>query len=433
MIKIYEMNEEEIKEVINKYLEVKIYEKKKYGEVFTPVELINNMLDKLPKKIWSDYSLKWLDPTAGVGNFMMVIYLRLMEGLKSWKTNKEERSKHIIENMLYMVEINKKNADVIKKLFGGKVNLFCGDFLAEECKNWFCDDYRADIVVGNPPFQDDYAHKSGSGGKSKLYERIFLKALMILNSGGYLTFITPDNIFSGNGVVAYNTLLENNVIFVSFNDNLQEYFPSIQQKVCFFLLQKTDKTNKILTLIENIDGKTFKTILVNRPLNPIRNWNLYTEGLTKKYISNERNNAIYNRGKQLKSYRGNKYPIIYTMNKMLYTNNIDYAVGFGVKKAIIFLISPNLEFKMDYMGKYGIGPNTFYISFDNNKQGKVLEKFLNSSIYKTLALATKTSRQFLKIGFIEYLNLNKIMKQTNKNNISKKKKIQIKNKTKKIY
>jgi hypothetical protein len=74
---------------------------------------------------------------------------------------------------------------------------------------------------------------------------------------------------------------------------------------------------------------------------------------------------------------------------------------------------------MDYIGKYGIGPNTFYIPFNTVAEGKRLEQFLKSDEYKMLALATKTTRQYLKIGFIEHLNLAKIMgsrsSKTNKN------------------
>jgi hypothetical protein len=54
---------------------------------------------------------------------------------------------------------------------------------------------------------------------------------------GYLCFITPDNIFSGNGVVAYNTLIHNHILFVSFNDNLKHFFPTIQQKTCYFCIK----------------------------------------------------------------------------------------------------------------------------------------------------------------------------------------------------
>jgi hypothetical protein len=66
---------------------------------------------------------------------------------------------------------------------------------------------------------------------------------------------------------------------------------------------------------------------------------------------------------------------------------------------------------MDYSGEFGIGPNTFYIPFNTNSEGKRLETFLNSNDYKTLALSTKTTRQYLKIAFIEHLKLTKIMGQ----------------------
>jgi type I restriction-modification system DNA methylase subunit len=82
MKRIYEMNYEEISNLINKYLNIRTYEKKKYGEVFTPIELINIMLDKLPRDVWLNHKLKWLDPSAGIGNFIIIIYLRLMENFE---------------------------------------------------------------------------------------------------------------------------------------------------------------------------------------------------------------------------------------------------------------------------------------------------------------------------------------------------------------
>jgi hypothetical protein len=110
----------------------------------------------------------------------------------------------------------------------------------------------------------------------------------------------------------------------------------------------------------------------------------------------------------MQSYKGNKYSLIYTTSKSLYTNNAELAPGLGIKKAVLFSISSDLAFKMDYSGKYGVGPNTFYIPFDTNTQGHNLEKFLNSEEYKTLANATKTTRQYLKIAFIEHLILTTI-------------------------
>jgi hypothetical protein len=330
--------------------------------------------------------------------------------------------------MLYMVEINKNNCNICKSIFGPNVRLICGDFLTE-LKFPGRDHISFDCIIGNPPFHDDYGlnglGKRINGGKNKLYERIFLKSYSLLNNGGYISFVVPDNIFSGNGSLSYQTIIKNNIPFVSFNPVNQTYFDKIQQPVCYFILNKTNKQG--LTVVEHDDQLTFKIKLQNRPVNPIRNWTLKTEKLIQQFVSSERNNVYYNRGKSLISYKGNKYSVIFTDNKNIQTNNLKLAPGFGQKKAILFSISPDLAFKMDYSGKFGAGPNTFYIPFNTITEGKKLEQFLNSEDYKTLALATKTSRQYLKIAFIEYLKLTKIMGHSK----TKKRKIQNYNKTRK--
>ena len=120
---ILKKSPEEIQEIIERYLPVRQSEKDKFGEVFTPVVLINEMLDKLPKAVWSNKEYKWLDPANGIGNFPMMIYTRLMEGLDKKIENNEARQKHIIENMLYMVELNEKNVAISRKIFGPKANI----------------------------------------------------------------------------------------------------------------------------------------------------------------------------------------------------------------------------------------------------------------------------------------------------------------------
>ena len=412
--KIYKMTENQIDDYIKQLIPIKKLEKDKYAEVFTSPLLINKMLDLFPNHVWSNSKLTWLDPSVGAGFFMICVYLRLMKGLKNWEHDEQKRSKHIIENMLFMVEINKKNCDICKSLFGNNVRLICGDFLDTLKFNGYGDhDLLFDCIVGNPPFQNDFGlsdlGKRINGGKSKLYERIFLKSFSLLKNGGFLSFVVPDNIFAGNGSLSYQTIVKNRVPYVSFNPSNHLFFPEIQQPICYFILHK--QSNSGLTTIEHSDKLTFQIELLDRPVNPIRNWTPYTEKLIIKFVSNQRNNVKYIRGKSLKSYKGNKYNIIYTPCKSLQTNNPSLAPGIGIKKAILFSISTNLEFKMDFSGKFGVGPNTFYIPFHSNREGKKIEAFLNSSDYKTLALATKTTRQYLKIAFIEYLNFSKIMKK----------------------
>ena len=431
---IHEMNIEEINDFIHYHLPIKKVEKDTYGEVFTPSELINKMLDGLPKKVWTTPSLKWLEPNNGIGNFMMIVYVRLMEGLEHWETNKQKRSNHIIQHMLYMVEINEANCKIAKQLFGPKANLFCEDFLSWKPSILF------DCIVGNPPFQDPVTNKHKTGSKSKLYERILLKSIECLRPGGFLAFITPDNLFSGKGVIGYRALLKEHVSFVSLNEKNKQYFPNIQQYICYFVMEKLEdnSTQKDrYTVIENNKGDIFRVVLQERPINPVRNWTFQTEKLIDQYISNVRNKVVYNRGHPISSYKGNKYPIIYKPKvnvkpeEKLYTNEKTQAIGLGIPKIVIFVISPQLAFETDYDGKYGVGPNTFYVPVKNILEKNKIENFLKSDDYKTMALSTKTSRQFLKIGFIEYLDFDKIVRfngnktrkqKTKKNTTQKRKK-----------
>ena len=428
---IFEMTNNEINEFVKTYLPIKHIEKDKYGEVFTNPILINKMLDLYPKESWTNPKLTWLDPSVGTGFFMIFVYARLFHGLQKWQPNEKKRSNHIIENMLYMVELNKTNCAICKDIFGNNINIICGDFLQKHKY----DAMLFDCIIGNPPYQDDHGlsntGKRINGGKNKLYERIFLKSISILKPGGYLSFVVPDNIFSGNGSTSYQILIQNDIPFVSFNPTIQTYFHKIQQPVCYFLLKKRETTlNGGLTTLECDDKLTFKIQLQNRPVNPIRNWTPYTEKLINKFVSSDRNAVKYNRGKSMQSYKGNKYSLIYTTSKSLHTNNAELAPGLGIKKAVLFSISPDLAFKMDYSGKYGVGPNTFYIPFDTNTQGHNLEKFLNSEEYKTLANATKSTRQYLKIAFIEHLILTTIFNLTTKTKTKTKHKRPI-NKTRK--
>ena len=110
------------------------YEKRKDNdEVFTPPFLIEEMLDKLPKTVWKDPTKTWIDPCAGLGNFSVLILKRLMKGLKTWQPDEELRKKHILENMLYHVEMNPESIEKLQRVLNpeGKYNLNikCSDFL----------------------------------------------------------------------------------------------------------------------------------------------------------------------------------------------------------------------------------------------------------------------------------------------------------------
>lgn len=81
------------------------------GEVFTPGELVNKLLDRLPQEVWSNPNKTWLEPTCGDGAFLRELLDRLMTGLQEWEPDFTKRHKHIIENMIFAVDLMSDNAE----------------------------------------------------------------------------------------------------------------------------------------------------------------------------------------------------------------------------------------------------------------------------------------------------------------------------------
>ena len=237
------------------------------------------------------------------------------------------------------------------------------------------------------------------------------KSIQCLNPNGYLSFIIPTNLFGG-GTPLYEKLVNKQIEFINFNKDLEQYFPTIQQKICFFVLKNTNmnmNVNTNATMIENQEGLRFNITLTNRPVNPINDWSPTTEKLINKYITSDRNACVYNRGSSLSSYKGNKYCLYYKPKEFIYSNNKALAIGSGIPKVIIYVISISLESDLDEKGECGVGPNIVYYPIKNNVEGKKLYSFLQSEDYKTMAKATKSNRQFIKLGLLFHLNIHNII------------------------
>lgn len=185
-------------------------EKNKYGEVFTPDRLINDMLDQLPPEVWTDPAKKWLDPAAGFGNFFMEVYPRLMKSLEPVIPKLSERRRHILTQMLYMVEFNPESCARIREnpvffdqdeegnlVMAVNLNLFCGSFLDPRVGTTAFDTRDGpvyfDLIVGNPPFNADQTHEGKKGGGANLWPKFVDKSLRsnLLKPDGLLLFVHP--------------------------------------------------------------------------------------------------------------------------------------------------------------------------------------------------------------------------------------------------
>jgi len=230
-------NPKELLELINDCLKPKEIEKKKFGEVFTPMSFINNDMlgdldtyykEKYKKNIFEDETLKWGDTTTGMGNFPIAIYYKLMDGLKKKIPNEKDRKQHILEKMLFMAEYNKKNCFIVKQIFNMnnefKLNLYEGDSLQLDIQKVFGIS-KFDIVIGNPPYNEELTTKKGSA--PALYNR-FVE--YYIEKCDLLCFVMPSRWFSGGkGLDSFRKkmLERTDIVYIKHFDDASKIFGNL--------------------------------------------------------------------------------------------------------------------------------------------------------------------------------------------------------------
>ena len=258
--------------------------KARYGEINTPFWLIEKMLNILPETVFSNPNLKWLDPCCGCGYFMIILFKRLYNGLKQQIPDEKQREKHIIENMIFMIEVNHENKDRLFNLFGENANIFIYDFLSnvenliEDKMEKKCESYKNivefDIIIGNPPYNSYGNIKVPTNKNSKKIEdgksiwRDFTKkAVSLLKCGGYLNFIIPSIWMKPDRFHMYNFMTQYKIDKMhcfSNTETNQIFKGEAQTPTCYFLLckefAKSDAINenddtKIITLFDKDQEK----------------------------------------------------------------------------------------------------------------------------------------------------------------------------------
>ena len=288
---------QEVLEYIKAHLTPKDTERHKYGEVFTPLELVDEMLSRLPEEVWGKKDIKWLDPANGIGNFPIKVFIGqkegkytypgLMEGLKKEIPNDKERCTWIIENMLYMIDINGKNNLIARRLFeklcpGAKANIEKID-----AKSGFTTDKplifngktvnEFDIIIGNPPYNKGtilrkHTRKVRANIKEMGLEdtkreslwtqfvvKIFTKN--ILKKNGYLLFITPINWFHPEISGVRDIFLSKQIDYIRiiFLEQSKKLFGgSGELTTAHYLIQNKESTKPTLIIDMNNNKDTIR-------------------------------------------------------------------------------------------------------------------------------------------------------------------------------
>lgn len=282
-------------------------------EVFTPPEIANRMLDLLPKEIWSDSKVKFLDPFCKSGVFLREITKRLLEGLSEEIPDMQERLDHILHHQVYGMAITELTSLVSRRSLycskdassdysisrfdeaSGNIAfheiphtwnestgkcIYCGasrevyergedkeshayQFIHTDNPKELFNNMKFDVIIGNPPYQ-----LNDGGGRDSaaipLYDKFVQKAKQL--APHFLIMIIPARWYTGGrGLDDFrdNMISDTRMKVIHDYPETDDCFPglNIRGGVCYFLWDSLYHGD--CTIINHIKGKMIE---MKRPL-----------------------------------------------------------------------------------------------------------------------------------------------------------------------
>jgi hypothetical protein len=408
--------------MIREYVKISQIEIRNYCDVLTPTNLITSMLDKLPKHVWSDPNLKWLDASNGVGSFLCFVIQKLMNGLKSWENDVEKRYNHIVTNMIYCSDIQPINVFSYLCTVDPKnkydMNIYCGDSLSKEFDNhkknvWEVDKF--DVILGSPPFVLPQVAKGKRGGGTTLWDKFVINYINNLVDNGYLCLVHPTlwrkpSSEKSSSRFVNNILMKKQFHYIEMHNKIdgQKTFNG-DTRYDFYVMENCPIYKK--TIINGEDRRDVEIDLKGYEFIPNYNIKLFNK-LIAKY-DEERCPIIFNRtnyGSDQKWVSDkyddiNKYKLVHSTTKngirWMYSSRNDNG-HFGISK-IIFGESGLFDVVIDMEGEYGMTQCAMAIKVDSLEEAENIKSVLLSEDFSEFLKTVIWSNFRIDWRLFEYL------------------------------
>lgn len=424
-------NPKELLELIDSCLKPKQKEKQENGEVFTPMPLVFEMLDNLDNhyikvkgvSIFSNPNFKWFDPAAGMGNFSIGVYIRLMDALRNTIPDVNARKRHILQRMIYMSELNKKNVFIIHQIFNINneytLNLHEGDTLKLNIGECWDSVDNFDIVLGNPPYNKGGIRSHTGKQLGAINETIWTKfieiSLELLAPNGFLAFINPLSWLKKSHSL-HTALLENYIIWLKIWDNSQsKKMINADIPISLYILQNRinnlNKKTKIVSILKRRSVISESTEYLDPNFStPLAFHNIFNKLIV--FINKNKLQLEY-KTKTVKSTGPKiKLPTKYELGDMWVVDTYTLKDGILVKKALDehpdtykrkLIIANKSSFTGAFIdeGALGLtGNDKFYVMGANLE---IIKKLLSFKIMDVICHFTKYRQDFLEKEAFTYI------------------------------
>ncbi len=180
-------------------------ERKILGQVYTPNDVIENMVELVFENTQISLNTTILDPACGGGYFLLQIFKKIKEYIIKNKINYNGCvEKHILENMIYGVDIDRFSAFLTKisLIFEANIidinfNIYEEDFLID-----FLPDCKFDIIIGNPPY---IGHKNIEKEYSCILKDNYSEVFYDKADISYCFFKASHNLLNEKGAICFIT------------------------------------------------------------------------------------------------------------------------------------------------------------------------------------------------------------------------------------